>query len=611
MPSIFPVCDSSRSKQKNALGREYYAALKAGGAMAAVPPDLPPVRSTPRSAPLRQLAAPVEASAEAPGGGGVGGATSLLEPHLVSLAARLGSTRGLPELHVFVQETVNETLRGLRDIVQSHVDNVLRADKMTVVQDMVRRLLTEEVLRVAADGARALKQQELAEIELNQQRLFTTLEEDAEAWRRQFQEVWEVQRALDASGRSVAVVCKDLQTRLAKAESNFEFVSQTEQRLVAAALEIKAVGKETCVLHEASRLNEVKLADLEKRCEQRYVTDRMLADWKAEILRSVRQLDDAVEGRREVALQTFVSHDKLQERLAATQTAVEALVEREKTALNNEITRNWQFAGETRTAMNQQYATKIMLEEALGTAAEKREAIRKEMERWVAKLDETATVVGVLEAEIGSAGAAREALAQQFQASFTEVDAFNAETRGKVNDLGKLVKTHHHEFQLASETSSFARDRVSKLGDQYARLSEEFSNERTRAANIAAQQQHNRLELNYLNNKVGTIDPLAESMKAQQATIEDQTKSISNLKDEVGQWANAIAAQQELRRLTAQLRADIDAVQANIVKLEGEQRLATVDMRRLHSVWLQAPPAADKAATAESPREGVGTGGHA
>jgi len=93
-------------------------------------------------------------------------------------------------------------------------------------------------------------------------------------------------------------------------------------------------------------------------------------------------------------------------------------------------------------------------------------------------------------------------------------------------------------------------------------------------------------------DSVNDIRELRSGVQALQAGAEKQAQTIQHLHQEVGQWEDAVAAQQGLRKEMTQLRAHMDEARVNIDKVGKEQALGIDSLRALHGSWLKPAAAA-------------------
>merc|ERR1712087_381620 len=104
---------------------------------------------------------------------------------------------------------------------------------------------------------------------------------------------------------------------------------------------------------------------------------------------------------------------------------------------------------------------------------------------------------------------------------------------------------------------------------------------------MGSQQQHNRSELNFMIQRTNDVELLRADIKACQASVEDHDERIQVLGQEVSQWEHAIAAQQGLRRETAQLRDGVEKNRQAMDLITQQQIVGISNLRTLHNHWLQ------------------------
>lgn len=180
----------------------------------------------------------------------------------------------------------------------------------------------------------------------------------------------------------------------------------------------------------------------------------------------------------------------------------------------------------------------------------------------------------------------REQMVHSFDAASTKMNEKNRqieelfnEARKKIDDISGRAKDtfeqlHEHQKQLG------------KLGEIMTSTKESFVDEKARLTNVVNQQSHARSEIQFIIGKVQEVETITLDIKGLKSAQESQEVGLDKLRVEVSQWADAIAAQQELRKETVSLRVGIEDVRSRIDEYDKEQKLCIENVRELHSSWL-------------------------
>merc|ERR1712217_110889 len=181
----------------------------------------------------------------------------------------------------------------------------------------------------------------------------------------------------------------------------------------------------------------------------------------------------------------------------------------------------------------------------------------------------------------------REKLSETFHVAQSEVQAESAELHNLLGVAREQLETHHERFEtVVFDVGKLSAD-ITTLSEQHAKIREGFIDEKMRGEAIFNQQQHNRSELNFMIQRTNDVELLRADIKACQACVEDHDERIQVLGQEVSQWEHAIAAQQGLRRETAQLREGVEKNRQAMDQITQQQMVGISNLRALHDNWLQ------------------------
>lgn len=516
----------------------------------------------------------------------------MIDPALTSLAFRTGSLQGLPELQVLIQDTVTATIKGIRGIVTAHIDSTIESGQLPVVRDMVSKLLTEEVLRVTEKSAYSLSQEQIGVLEMSQKKLSEDLEHVQESWNQQFSSFKTETDAMEERCRQQREAHQVLVNRVAEVEGNLERLSALETRMYEKHTQISELRHGSEKLWNELHHIRKSAVEFEQRCHRMYAPLEKMEKMRQDVTARAQHREQLVQESFEASLSKYVLSIDLQKMLVDLEQRVGDIFQQERIVREDKFRNVWEATNITRSTLLEDYPTKATFieerEEDTKRHREKQLEFSAQVMDLQSKHDEQAKMLQ----DLLSLRTLREQMMETFEQSRLEVDEQSTELRNLLDSCNESISSHWKEFKSVTSQLAQFQQHIENLQNASAHMKEEVANDRMRAAATFSQQQHNRKELNYLIHRIEEIDEIKADVKVQQTGIVDNAELLDSLQNQVSQWADATAAQQELRREAASLRNDVDSMRGEIAKLADDQRLSTVDLRALHSSWLTGNVAA-------------------
>eukprot|EP00927_Polykrikos_kofoidii_P018912 TRINITY_DN18804_c0_g1_i1.p1 TRINITY_DN18804_c0_g1~~TRINITY_DN18804_c0_g1_i1.p1 ORF type:complete len:619 (-),score=115.73 TRINITY_DN18804_c0_g1_i1:69-1925(-) len=511
----------------------------------------------------------------------------MFDSALATLATRVGGLRGLPELHVLIHDTVSATIRNIKSIVESQVCSVLEKEKISVVQDMVQRLLTEEALRTMDESAKALSKRQLAIVESNQVRAREALNACEMALRSDIEKLrnGHVVAAEDASKISEGISALGCRLQSLEADTA-QRLARVEKGLISHEDAIGGVRASLRADQDRSDALKEQVEALKILCDERYVEKAHLQATAASLEGEFRQnqADAAVlfeERLRSHALQSQVEQllDDFRAELRG-----ELRLARNELAADCEQTRR--VSAQTFRDVCERCPSKADFKEYGQRVEEDRRALGENISADIARLRDNVAMQDMVKKEIDTLHSERSVMESHFHHACA--------------DIGEKAQTSENTLQTAQlqieglnkqSTTSFnqlldVRHQVALLASDLAIMKEKFAEHTVRTKQVAAQQSGHRSDVSVVLARLDDVGDITSEVQAMKSVHADQARDISKLQAEVFQWSDAITAQQDLRREASSLRTSLSEVCAKFAQYDKEQQLCHAQLRDLHRQWL-------------------------
>lgn len=208
--------------------------------------------------------------------------------------------------------------------------------------------------------------------------------------------------------------------------------------------------------------------------------------------------------------------------------------------------------------------------------------------REVERLREECALKTQVDAQLHGWRIERDVMSSAFKASHEELVKREEDLQTMIEGAREEMGKHYEEFKSVSIELGAHTGKISTLSEMHQKAREEITDERRRAESISSQQQHNRKELNYLTQRAQDLDKAVVEGRELRQTQQDMRAQVASLEQQVGQWKDAIAAQQELRGSSTKLRFDVDVLQKSLDKVMSEQQRLTAGVSTMTGEWLAA-----------------------
>lgn len=505
------------------------------------------------------------------------------------LASRIGSIQQLPELHVLIHDTVNATLRGIKGVVEAQVNRQLETDKLGIVEDMVSRLLTEEVMKVTNQSAQALTRREVEHISSNQTNLHDSVSMAERAWKQRFDDAEKSRSALESRLRELTSGYEKSSARIEEVESSVtrlrgslpsadevkEHVSQLSAKIDKAAI------------REDDRVRE--LTELEGRCQGLYSTKAEVSDMAQRIDSLARQQHDHGDAWLSNRLEAYVLDEVMGQRLVKVEQELHDAVHRLQESCTRDLDEVRLSTFSTTRDLGATKANKREVQELGEETASARAKMETELRTEITAL--RTAVYGHIDEAVEAQHNERQKLSDTFHEAQSEVQAESVELHSLIGVAREQIQRNSDKFEnLVTDVRKLGSD-ITSLSEQHAKIREGFTDEKMRCEAIFNQQQHNRSELNFMIQRTNDIETLRTGIKSCQDGVEEHAERIAVLGQEVSQWEHAIAAQQGLRRETAELRDGVENNRQAMEQITQQQLVGISNLRSLHDHWLQGEAA--------------------
>jgi len=587
-----PILDDScgmarRLHGKSGLsGRDFYMSLKAAGpghGLPALHPGLDATLATPRAA----------TAPEAPHHD-IGRRTAQACPQdraLDLLSAKVGSMRDMPELQALISDTVSATLRGISSVVATQIDRTLETRNKSVVQDMVTRLLTEEVLRVTAKGAQELTRREIVVLQENQQRTMQSLESAQHSWRSQLETALHPVALLEKRVLDNEAHLATLRNRSSEDQQTLRKMPELRRHLQEVVADLESARASLTTAESETRSLHLRVATFEKSCSKKFATVETLERSSEDITAKAIQRECVVREQVQVALSNHVTHDSLEQGLLRERDAASERLRGLREMIRQQIEEAKSVLSETRMSLTTEYVTRTMLQEQI---SEERLVMKQIDGKYTGEVQDIKKRLedqqALIASELQQLKSEREMMDKTFQETHTQFSEQGEELRKMLATCSEQVATNYEEFKRVTKELEYLRTQQDHTGDITSQLYEDFTNDRMRSTAIYNQQQQNRKELLFLGDKAEDIDKLRADMRDQQQSSAGYDGTFRDLQQRVKQCAEATSSQQELQDKVVKLQADIGGFRSEVAALADSQNVAIVNLRSMHNSWLGVAP---------------------
>lgn len=505
---------------------------------------------------------------------------------LEHLSARMGGLYGLPELHILIQDTVNGTLKNLKGIVETHVNRTLEAAQFKIVKDMVMRLLTEEILRVTELSAQALTRREMANVEINQKRLFESLAATESALHKRLEAFDAEQTRLAAGLERQSGEQDGLRSRMDELGNGLEKLDSSVQSVSEVAGRINRL-QVLCNAQEGRAQDlQCQFSQLEQTCAERYAAAPALEDLTLKVGRLSQRQEERGEEWLSAALKPYAFKEELARGLSELKAQVEDQASKRHQAVSENMHGVASAASSTQRGLDSAVAAhgelRTFCESERAARGQLQEQLRSEVARLRDELAPQASVDSSLSAQ-------REELSQlagAIEEAQAKAEAGRAELRAAVGEVHAQLQRSEEAIRANEEGVKKVSKQISYLDECQVKIQAGFADEKTRAQVIMEQQYGNRQELQYLTERVDGLGQIGLAAGELRERTDGQQRNLAALSDQVTQWKDAIAAQQGLRRDAASLRSDLEGLRETVKKLQEEQAQGIQQLSKLHTKWL-------------------------
>lgn len=521
---------------------------------------------------------------------------SLTDSALAALAAKVGSMRGLPELQMFVNDTVTSTLHSLRGIVENHVRRVMVQDQLGTVEKMVIHCITEEVIRVTAQSGEQIARRELGNVDLNLERL----------------------------AERVAGTEAKLQLQVAAGRDEVrrqsELAQQAASELGAALSRITALERQVCELQVLPALLET--------LQRQMHTVSSAGERTAERLTSLQQdvKSNAEHASREYArvyaltqfgneLRELKQHvaahgdDWMQSKIKAFVTVnevkrqLETLDERrvqELSQTRSELFEHVEAIRQEAAAKHEALARTAVMPEGLAQVHRVQDAARAALDLRLH--DELASLTVQCRAAMqvpADVAALRAEQGEHFESLHVEL-AKSSKGIAKLGEAQRELQSHLH--QLAEDLSILQRRAYTAEGNlggfenDFMRLKQAFSDAGFKVDAIMKHQQLNRKELNYITAQCTQLENMAAELRVVKAQGHDNAVMLQQYGDgpaqseEKGSSTHAyVRSAVDWAREAARINQDLEELREAMGQLRQQQALGFADLQALSSVCTLSP----------------------
>ncbi|CAE7627277.1 LAMB1, partial [Symbiodinium pilosum] len=430
-----------------------------------------------------------------------------------------------------VRDVVSVTIRDIVGIFESLLDRLLIEKKTETIRSMVVEFMTEDISATIAAGQEELKEQEIGHVLQDVRDLRSQMNGTEQAWEQRFDQVGELERALNSSNAESS-------NRFASLEARLRELEGTSVRHNALDLVLKDIAQD----------KENKTADISELFAKDEDTQRHLAELQHAVSSSLATKKELHEATQQVLDDMHHSSDEVTETLkelqsnVAWRTDVEDLDLRQRqkvTAVLSEVHKaqeGLKELGERFDAAQQQnhevFARNVQVREMFSQYGELMEDLEKRLTEEQRKLDQQKVEKQDLQDKMSSVYGRMEEL----KVADEHISNGLRELAGMVTDL------QAHTADMA--TRGYAEEVARKYADEVVRASTEkeeidalrrdFIEEQERIRANVRQQQNNRRDLNAAIEELNDLRAKSVKVDKRCNSLEEGISSLK--KQEAENW---------------------------------------------------------------------------